>query len=142
MIKSSSYLSCITKTTTSWPCSYALELLKFREAGVEVILKVVTNLFYRVWIQSTFCNFLSHVILHVQDFRKRWDRQSQAFYNLFRQADRVEKLADIIQRLVCIGFSLTSFELFILFASFVCLEFMIFQITSCLSSFFHRNKVI
>ncbi|XP_027363331.1 protein ACTIVITY OF BC1 COMPLEX KINASE 8, chloroplastic-like [Abrus precatorius] len=51
---------------------YALELLKFREAGVEVILK---------------------------DFRKRWDRQSQAFYNLFRQADRVEKLAEIIQRL-------------------------------------------
>ncbi|KAL8047228.1 hypothetical protein ABFX02_08G226100 [Erythranthe guttata] len=51
---------------------YALELLKFREAGVEVVLK---------------------------DFRKRWDRQSQAVFNLFRQADRVEKLADIIQRL-------------------------------------------
>ncbi|KAK8367094.1 hypothetical protein V6Z12_A02G163200 [Gossypium hirsutum] len=51
---------------------YALELLKFREAGVEVVLK---------------------------DFRKRWDRQSRAFYNLFRQADRVEKLAEIIQRL-------------------------------------------
>ncbi|KAK4256729.1 hypothetical protein QN277_006416 [Acacia crassicarpa] len=51
---------------------YALELLRFREAGVEVVLK---------------------------DFRKRWDRQSQAFYNLFRQAERVEKLADIIQRL-------------------------------------------
>ncbi|OIW18203.1 hypothetical protein TanjilG_31323 [Lupinus angustifolius] len=47
---------------------YALELLKFREAGVE-------------------------------DFIKRRDRQSQAFYNLFRQADRVEKLAEIIQRL-------------------------------------------
>ncbi|KAL9241485.1 hypothetical protein vseg_015595 [Gypsophila vaccaria] len=51
---------------------YALELLKFREAGVEVILK---------------------------DFRKRWDRQSQAFYNLFRQADRVGRLAEIIERL-------------------------------------------
>ncbi|KAK4411617.1 protein ACTIVITY OF BC1 COMPLEX kinase, chloroplastic [Sesamum angolense] len=51
---------------------YALELLRFREAGVEVIIK---------------------------DFRKRWDRQSQAFYNLFRQADRVEKLAQTIQRL-------------------------------------------
>ncbi|KAL2339447.1 hypothetical protein Fmac_007387 [Flemingia macrophylla] len=51
---------------------YALELLRFREAGVEVVLK---------------------------DFRKRWDRQSQAFYNLFRQADRVDKLADVIQRL-------------------------------------------
>ncbi|XP_029127337.1 protein ACTIVITY OF BC1 COMPLEX KINASE 8, chloroplastic-like [Cajanus cajan] len=51
---------------------YALELLKFREAGVEVIIK---------------------------DFRKRWDRQSQAFYNLFRQAERVEKLAEIIQKL-------------------------------------------
>ncbi|KAL5192452.1 Protein ACTIVITY OF BC1 COMPLEX KINASE 8, chloroplastic [Glycine soja] len=51
---------------------YALELLRFREAGVEVVLK---------------------------DFRKRWDRQSQAFYNLIRQADRVDKLANIIQRL-------------------------------------------
>ncbi|ESQ31378.1 hypothetical protein EUTSA_v10003690mg [Eutrema salsugineum] len=51
---------------------YALELLRFREAGVEVVVK---------------------------DLRKRWDRQSQAFYNLFRQADRVEKLAVIIQRL-------------------------------------------
>ncbi|KAE8706934.1 ABC2 isoform 2 [Hibiscus syriacus] len=47
---------------------YALELLRFREAGVE-------------------------------DFRKRWDRQSRAVYNLFRQADRVEKLAETIQRL-------------------------------------------
>ncbi|CAO2831360.1 unnamed protein product [Amaranthus hypochondriacus] len=51
---------------------YALELLKFREAGVEVVLK---------------------------DFQKRWDRQSQAVYNLFRQADRVEKLTEIIERL-------------------------------------------
>ncbi|KAL1215461.1 Protein ACTIVITY OF BC1 COMPLEX KINASE 8 [Cardamine amara subsp. amara] len=51
---------------------YALELLRFREAGVEVVVK---------------------------DLRKRWDRQSQAFYNLFRQADRVEKLAVVIQRL-------------------------------------------
>ncbi|CAI9109271.1 OLC1v1009063C1 [Oldenlandia corymbosa var. corymbosa] len=51
---------------------YALELLKFREAGAEVLVK---------------------------DLRKRWDRQSRAFYNLFRQADRVEKLAEIIQRL-------------------------------------------
>ncbi|THU46754.1 hypothetical protein C4D60_Mb09t08220 [Musa balbisiana] len=47
---------------------YALELLRFREAGIE-------------------------------DFKKRWERQSSAFYNLFRQADRVEKLAQIIQRL-------------------------------------------
>ncbi|KAG6482081.1 hypothetical protein ZIOFF_058708 [Zingiber officinale] len=47
---------------------YALELLKFREAGVE-------------------------------DIRKRWDRQSSAFSNLFRQADRVEKLAQIIEKL-------------------------------------------
>ncbi|XVE83223.1 hypothetical protein DITRI_Ditri16bG0070400 [Diplodiscus trichospermus] len=51
---------------------YALELLRFREAGVEVVLK---------------------------DFRKRWDRQSRAFYNLFRQVDRVEKLAETIERL-------------------------------------------
>ncbi|KAJ9541042.1 hypothetical protein OSB04_027548 [Centaurea solstitialis] len=51
---------------------YALELLRFREAGVEVVIK---------------------------DFKKRWERQSQAFYNLFRQADRVEKLAAVIERL-------------------------------------------
>ncbi|CAL9166525.1 unnamed protein product [Musa hybrid cultivar] len=51
---------------------YALELLRFREAGIEVIVK---------------------------DVKKRWERQSSAFYNLFRQADRVEKLAQIIQRL-------------------------------------------
>ncbi|CAM8883910.1 unnamed protein product [Rhodiola kirilowii] len=51
---------------------YALELLRFREAGVEVIVK---------------------------DLRNRWDRQSRAFYNLFRQADRMEKLAEVIQRL-------------------------------------------
>uniref|UniRef100_A0A2P2MB65 ABC1 atypical kinase-like domain-containing protein n=1 Tax=Rhizophora mucronata TaxID=61149 RepID=A0A2P2MB65_RHIMU len=51
---------------------YALELLRFREAGVEVLLK---------------------------DLQRRWDRQSRAFYNLFRQADRVEKLAEIIQQL-------------------------------------------
>ncbi|KAG0610049.1 hypothetical protein M758_7G035000 [Ceratodon purpureus] len=51
---------------------YALELLRFREAGVEVVFK---------------------------DLRKRWDRQSQAFNNVFRQADRVEKIANMIQRL-------------------------------------------
>ncbi|XP_042498267.1 protein ACTIVITY OF BC1 COMPLEX KINASE 8, chloroplastic-like [Macadamia integrifolia] len=51
---------------------YAMELLRFREAGVEVIIK---------------------------DFKKRWNRQSFAFYNIFRQADRVEKLAEVIQRL-------------------------------------------
>ncbi|KAL0381578.1 UNVERIFIED_CONTAM: protein ACTIVITY OF BC1 COMPLEX kinase, chloroplastic [Sesamum angustifolium] len=39
------------------------------------------------------------VVRAFSDFRKRWDRQSQAFYNLFRQADRVEKLAQTIQRL-------------------------------------------
>lgn len=43
---------------------------------------------------------LTLYVIIVQDFRKRWDRQSRAFYNLFRQADRVEKLAEIIQRLV------------------------------------------
>ncbi|KAI3981130.1 hypothetical protein MKX01_032270 [Papaver californicum] len=51
---------------------YALELLRFREVGVEVVIK---------------------------DFKKRLERQNQAFYNLFRQADRVEKLAAVIQRL-------------------------------------------
>ncbi|OEL15513.1 hypothetical protein BAE44_0023470 [Dichanthelium oligosanthes] len=48
---------------------YAMELLRFNEAGVEV------------------------------DAKKRWERQSRAFYNLFRQPDRVEKLAEIIERL-------------------------------------------
>ncbi|KAJ0988355.1 hypothetical protein J5N97_006711 [Dioscorea zingiberensis] len=51
---------------------YAFELLRFQEAGVEVVVK---------------------------DIRQRWDRQSRAFYNLFRQPDRVEKLAEIVQRL-------------------------------------------
>ncbi|XP_039114273.1 protein ACTIVITY OF BC1 COMPLEX KINASE 8, chloroplastic [Dioscorea cayenensis subsp. rotundata] len=51
---------------------YALELLRFREAGIEVFMK---------------------------DLRKRWQRQASAFNNLFRQADRVEKLAEVIQRL-------------------------------------------
>ncbi|MQL86404.1 hypothetical protein Taro_018943 [Colocasia esculenta] len=51
---------------------YAMELLRFREAGFEVLVK---------------------------DLRKRWERQANAFQNLFRQADRVEKLAEIIQRL-------------------------------------------
>ncbi|KAK1421532.1 hypothetical protein QVD17_23945 [Tagetes erecta] len=51
---------------------YALELLRFREAGAEVVIK---------------------------DFRKRLDRQSEAFYNLFRQADRIEKLVGVIERL-------------------------------------------
>uniref|UniRef100_A0A1D1XES6 Uncharacterized protein sll1770 n=1 Tax=Anthurium amnicola TaxID=1678845 RepID=A0A1D1XES6_9ARAE len=51
---------------------YAMELLRFREAGFEVVIK---------------------------DLRKRWDRQARAFQNLFRQADRVEKLAEIVQRL-------------------------------------------
>ncbi|KAK8977954.1 hypothetical protein V6N11_059583 [Hibiscus sabdariffa] len=76
------FISHCSRSTLPIPChihiccqiifSYALELLRFREAGVEVVLK---------------------------DFRKRWDRQSRAFYNLFRQADRVEKLAETIQRL-------------------------------------------
>jgi len=51
---------------------YALELLRFREAGLEVVFK---------------------------DFRKLWNRQSQAFNNVFRQADRVEKISSMIQRL-------------------------------------------
>lgn len=51
---------------------YALELLRFREAGIEVLVK---------------------------DFSQRWQRQARAFSNLFRQADRVEKLAEVIERL-------------------------------------------
>jgi len=74
-------------------------LLRFREAGVEVVLKVVTNKFYCEFIKyDNF--FLSYLSYDLQDFRKRWDRQSQAFYNLFRQADRIDKLAEVIQRLV------------------------------------------
>ncbi|PKA51584.1 putative aarF domain-containing protein kinase [Apostasia shenzhenica] len=61
---------------------YAMELLRFREVGFEVVLKA-----------SFFLPFV------IDDLRKRWERQSRAFYNLFRQADRVEKLAEIIQRL-------------------------------------------
>ncbi|KAK7275274.1 hypothetical protein RIF29_16385 [Crotalaria pallida] len=50
------------------------------------------GLLFTVWI-------ILLVLEIAKDFRKRWDRQSQAFYNLFRQADGVEKLAEIIQRL-------------------------------------------
>ena len=88
--------------------SYALELLRFREAGVEVILKA------SLLCYSLFFNPHNHLItcftvnvMNVQDFRKRWDRQSRAFYNLFRQAERVEKLAEVIQRLVAIRLSYT-----------------------------------
>jgi len=49
-----------------------------------------------------------------QDFRKRWDRQSRAFHNLFRQADRVQKLAETIQRLVGFRSPLCIFNLSIL----------------------------
>ncbi|KAH7403936.1 hypothetical protein KP509_15G001700 [Ceratopteris richardii] len=51
---------------------YALEILRFKEFGYEVIMR---------------------------DIQKRWDRQAQAFSNLFRQADRVQKLADVLQRI-------------------------------------------
>lgn len=51
---------------------YALEILKFREVGFDVLIK---------------------------DIKKRWNRQAQAFANLIRQADRVEKLAEVIQRI-------------------------------------------
>jgi len=62
--------SCFDITEIAKP--YALELLRFREAEVEVVVK---------------------------DFKKRWERQFQAFYNLFRHADRIDKLAEMIQRL-------------------------------------------
>lgn len=51
---------------------YALEILRFREVGYDVFLR---------------------------DLKKRWNRQARAFSNLFRQADRVEKLAEVIQRI-------------------------------------------
>ncbi|XP_062222978.1 protein ACTIVITY OF BC1 COMPLEX KINASE 8, chloroplastic-like isoform X2 [Phragmites australis] len=56
---------------------YAMELLRFNEAGIELVVK---------------------------DAKKRWERQSHAFYNLFHQPDRVEKLAQIIERLVISSF--------------------------------------
>lgn len=52
---------------------YALELLRFREIRQDAILR---------------------------DLRTRWERQAKAFANLVRQPDRVQKLADIITRLV------------------------------------------
>ncbi|KAH7292759.1 hypothetical protein KP509_29G083900 [Ceratopteris richardii] len=57
---------------------YALEILRFKEFGYDFILRG---------------------LLCLQDFQKRWNRQAQAFSNLFRQADRVEKLANILQRI-------------------------------------------
>ncbi|EFJ09480.1 hypothetical protein SELMODRAFT_235769 [Selaginella moellendorffii] len=51
---------------------YALEILRFREVGYDVVIR---------------------------DFKKRWQRQAEAFNNLFRQPDRVAKLADVIERL-------------------------------------------
>uniref|UniRef100_A0A0E0CMC4 ABC1 atypical kinase-like domain-containing protein n=1 Tax=Oryza meridionalis TaxID=40149 RepID=A0A0E0CMC4_9ORYZ len=66
---------------------YAMELLRFNEAGVEVIVKADLRVL----------SALGFIL--PQDARKRWERQSRAFYNLFRQPDRVEKLAQIIERL-------------------------------------------
>jgi len=54
-------------------CRYALELLRFREIRQDAILR---------------------------DLKTRWERQAKAFANLVRQPDRVQKLADIITRLV------------------------------------------
>ncbi|KAG6518874.1 hypothetical protein ZIOFF_022355 [Zingiber officinale] len=46
--------------------------------------------------------------LGVDRKRKRWDRQSSAFPNLFRQAGRVEKLAQIIEKLAIAAGSLVN----------------------------------
>lgn len=51
---------------------YALELLQFRQVGVNVFLKEV---------------------------KKGWERQARAFSNFIRQPERVEKLAEVIERL-------------------------------------------
>eukprot|EP00249_Psilotum_nudum_P015268 c25233_g1_i1 orf=941-3481(-) len=51
---------------------YALEILRFRDVGYDFIIR---------------------------DLKKRWERHTRAFSNLFRQAERVEKIADIIERL-------------------------------------------
>lgn len=98
-------VSLYTKTHKCWWltglfCRYALELLRFREAGIEVFMKAsfLILLLYFIIILAfiLFANY--HLV--VQDLRKRWQRQASAFNNLFRQADRVEKLAEVIQRLV------------------------------------------
>jgi hypothetical protein len=85
-----------------------MELLRFNEAGVEVVVKASSNIysilltylmmaFLRISDDQTLCD--SDFIM-LQDAKKRWERQSRAFYNLFRQPDRVEKLAEIVERLV------------------------------------------
>lgn len=82
--------------------SYAMELLRFCEAGFEVIVKArsLKLLFLAIPYKMMIgCSITMVKIVLFQDFRERWARQSLAFY-MFRQADRVEKLADIIQRLV------------------------------------------
>lgn len=56
------------------------------------------------------------IFIFCQDAKKRWERQSRAFYNLFRQPDRVEKLAQIIERLVSTAFFTLFCGVFVLFA--------------------------
>lgn len=84
-----------------------MELLRFNEAGVEVVVKASFNiwsillLIYLYDGTSVVLTILVPLIFLIcQDAKKRWERQSRAFYNLFRQPDRVEKLAEIIERLV------------------------------------------
>jgi hypothetical protein len=52
---------------------------------------------YQLLMTRVLCH--SYFIM-LQDAKKIWVRQSRAFYNLFHQPDRVEKLAQIIEGLV------------------------------------------
>lgn len=69
----------------------------------------ILYLTYFETVSIVFVNGLDSFSDCAQDLRNRWDRQSRAFYNLFRQADRVERLAEIIQRLVEANVSCKSF---------------------------------
>jgi hypothetical protein len=74
-----------------------------------------------------------------QDAKKRWERQSRAFYNLFRQPDRVEKLAQIIERLVSTAFLTLLRGVFVLFAHGLSRKECVIELNGLL---FYRSKVI
>lgn len=91
-----------------WSCSDLMKLvLKYLLRQVNVWSIIITYMVAPEYVYHGMWLFHVHFIIP-QDARKRWDRQSRAFYNVFRQPDRVEKLAQIIERLV----STTFFGLF------------------------------
>ncbi|XP_043697838.1 protein ACTIVITY OF BC1 COMPLEX KINASE 8, chloroplastic-like [Telopea speciosissima] len=68
---------------------------KVLQAMIQIVVLVPTGDMTAVRRTAQF--FLNRCFQTFQDFKKRWDRQSCAFYNVFRLADRVEKLAEVIQ---------------------------------------------